>query len=40
MLTANSVLPSGLIATQQGAVWWSANGEPLIAVRPPSFATS
>src|SRR4029078_9284541 len=35
VLTANSARPSGLIATQQGAVWLSANGDPEIAVRPP-----
>ena len=29
---ANSARPSGLIATQHGAVWWSANGDPSTAV--------
>src|SRR4029079_16328558 len=36
---ANSVEPSGLTATQHGAVWLSANGEPPIAVRPPFAPT-
>src|SRR5438105_1860715 len=40
VLTAKSLLPSWLIATQQGAVWKSAKGEPPIGVRVPSAATS
>ena len=39
VFTANRALPSGLIATQQGAVWLSAKGEPVIAVSEPSAAT-
>ena len=39
VLTANRYLPSGVMVTQQGAVWLSANGEPVIEFRAPLGAT-
>jgi hypothetical protein len=39
VLIANRAEPSGLTATQHGAVWLSANGEPAMALRAPFAAT-
>ena len=39
MFTAHRYLPLGAISTQHGAVWLSANGEPLIEFSTPLGAT-